>query len=371
MKLEVTQIIRNTIAIGMLMVICHNTNAQTNLSAYTDVFNKFYCFDNGATSELEYLAPREYKVGRTGIAYLDNLGIFKVYRYGVMNKVNTNFTSAFGVSDNFIFYKTQTSLHVIDADDDIELCRSVGEYAVGDSIILYYDRIRNILNAYYGGKTIELETNLATNTHDNFKVSDNVIAYTNFMDQFKVLMYGETQVLEAQPVQDYQVGRNIVAYTDINNQFKICTGGEPIVADAFAPKRYTVGDNVVAFVGYDGYFKIFYEGKVHQIGYFDKRFLVSDYVVAFEDGAGFFKVFYKGNIYDIDNFYPEKFLLGYRSMTYINKGNVMRMFSDGAIHDVTTMVNNLENVRMDYDVLQYKVGANMFRFFVEGKDFNN
>jgi hypothetical protein len=314
---------RKIIIVQALIALAFTSYAQTNLSAYTDIYNKFYAFDNGSTTQLEYLSPRDYAIGRTGIAYQDNLGIFKVYRYGVTNKVNPNFTSAYGVTDNFIFYKTQTSLHVIDADDDVELCRSVGDYAVGDSVVMYFDKVRSILYAYYNGKKEELETNLATQTFSSYKVSDNVIAYTNFMDQFKVFTLGETHTLESQPVKEFEVGRNMVAYVDINNQFKIFTEGQTQQLDAFAPKRFAVGDNVMAYVGYDGYFRIYYEGKAHQIGYFDKNFTVKDNIVAFEDGVGFFKIFYKGNIYDVDNFYPSNYVSGYRSLAYINKANVL------------------------------------------------
>jgi hypothetical protein len=347
---------------------CVQTHAQGGLGAYTDLFNKFYVADNGSTTEVEYLAPRDYKVGRTGVAYLDNLGLFKVYRNGIVNKVNTNFTSAFGVSDNFIFYKTQTALHVIDGDVDEELCKSVGDYAVGDSIAFFFDRIKNVLYAYYGGHKMELENNLAVSAFNDYKVSDNIIAYQNFANQFKVVHNGEVQILETQPIKEYAVGRNNIAYLDINGQFKIYQDGQTHQVDAFAPKRYAVGDNIVAYVGYDGYFKIFYEGKSFPIGFFEKRFTVQDNIVAFEDGAGFFKIFYKGNVYDVDNYYPNEYLCQYKSLAYINKGNVLRLFSDGKINDVTTMVNKLDNIALDYDVLRYKVGTNMFRFFVDGQE---
>jgi hypothetical protein len=362
----VIRVLYTVVAFALLGV--SQVQAQGGLGAYTDLFNKFYAVDNGSTTELEYLAPRDYKVGRTGIAYIDNLGLFKVYRNGIVNKVNTNFTSAFGVTDNYIFYKTQTTLHLIDGDEDQELCKFVGDYAVGDSVAFYFDRVRNVLYSYYNGQKTELENNLAVSTFSDYKVSDNIIAYQNFANQFKVVHGGTVQVLETQPIKEFAVARNNVAYLDINGQFKIYQDGETHQVDAFPPKKYLVGDNVVAYVGYDGYFKIFYEGRSIPIGYFEKRFTVQDNIVAFEDGSGFFKIFYKGNIYDVDNYYPTDYLSQYKSLAYINKGNVLRMFSDGKVYDVTTMVNKLDNVTIDYDVLRYKVGTNMFRFFANGEE---
>jgi hypothetical protein len=343
--------------------------AQGGLSAYTDIFGKFYAFENGAKTQLEYLAPKSYKVGRTGIAYLDNLGVFKVYRNNVNNAINKYFTSDFGVSDNFIYYKTATSLHIIDNNEDYELCRSVGAYAVGDSVLMYYDKIKNILNAYYDGKKYELESNLATETFSGFKVSDNIVAYQNFMSQFKVFQSGQTQVLESQPVKDFQVGRNTVAYIDYNNQFKIYQNGITKTIDAFPPKSFIVGDNLVAYVGYDGYFKIYYNGENNTQGFFEKQYKVTDNIVAFEDGANYFKVFYKGDIYNIDNYYPAKYKSGYNSLSYLNKANVLMLFNEGKISEISSVVNSLDDVNLDYDVLAYKVGDNMFKFYCTGTDY--
>jgi hypothetical protein len=55
-------------------------------------------------------------------------------------------------------------------------------------------------------------------------------------------------------------------------------------------------------------------------------------------------------------------------MAYVNKANVLRFFSKGKIYDVTTM--NVLDMRLDYDVLQYKVGFNAFRFFYNGEFYN-
>jgi hypothetical protein len=342
--------------------------AQGGYAAFTDLYNRFYIVDDGTKSELEGLPPQNYAIGRTGIAYIDNIGMFKVYRNGYNNVINRNFTASYQVTDYLITYKTQNSLHVIDDHEEQELTRWAGDYGVGDSIILYYDRVKNILNSFYNGKKYELETNLATEQFSDFKVSDNVIAYQNFMNQFKVFIYGESHVLESQPVLEYKVGRNIVAYLDYNKQFKVYYNGTTTTLDAFPPKSFKVGDGFVAFVGYDGYFKIFYNNQTESIGYFEKNYLVSDFTCAYEDGTGFFKLFHQGKHYEVDNFWPSSLLQNYHSMAYINRGNTLRLFSNGNMYDVTTMVNKLDNAKLNYDVLQYQLGANMFRTFVNGKD---
>lgn len=353
------------IIVGVLLT--QNAFSQ-RFGAYVDLQQRFFAVEDGNTNNIEPLPPQQYKIGRTGIAYMDNIGIFKVYRGGVKNKLNDQFTIDFGVTDNFIYYKTQNSLNVVDGNEEVMLCRLVGDYAVGDSAILYYDRIKNILYAYSNHKSVELENNLATPPYSSFKVSDNIIAYENFMGQFKVYKDQENSVLETIPIRDYAVGRNTVAYTDNNGNFKIWHNGEVKFSEAFAPKKYMVGDNVVAYLSYDGNFKIFYNGDVQNIGYFEKKFIVQDFLVGYEDGNGYFKIFHNGNSITVDNYFPNDVVMHYNCMAYVDKNMTLRLYQNDEMHNVTNMVKNLEDVSLQYDVLQYKVGVNMFRFFYDGAE---
>jgi hypothetical protein len=351
------------------LLLTFTAKAQLNYSAYYDIQNRFYLFDNGEKVQLEAVLPREYKIGRTGLAYLDNMGLFKVYRNGVKNVINDIFTAEYTVTDNLIVYKGANALHVIDGDEDAVLTNLVGEYATGDSVVMYFDKVKNVLHAYYAGTNYDLENNLANTEFSNYKVSDNVIAYINFMGQLKVFWQGSNELLEVQQVTNLQVGRNTVAYTDINGQFKIWHKGVLTTVDAFKPSQFQVGDNVVAYVAYDGNFKIFYDGQTTTLGFFDKQFKVTDNIVNYEDGAGFYNIFYKGKTYMVDNFFPSSITSGYNSTAYINRANTLRLFSAGKFYEVTNMVKSLEDIRLDYDVLQYQIGRNMFRFFIDGKEY--
>ena len=84
---------------------------------------------------------------------------------------------------------------------------------------------------------------------------------------------------------------------------------------------------------------------------------------------GFFKIFFNGNTSNIDNYYPTAFLCSYNSFAYIDKANVLKLFQSGKLSEVTSIPTTLEDVRLDYDVLQYKIGLNMYKFYVDGKDY--
>ncbi|MCC6448603.1 MAG: hypothetical protein IT215_07945, partial [Chitinophagaceae bacterium] len=48
--------------------------------------------------------------------------------------------------------------------------------------------------------------------------------------------------------------------------------------------------------------------------------------------------------------------------------NILRMFSKGKIYEVANMT--VEDYRLDYDVLQYKIGLNAFKIFYDGNYYN-
>ncbi|KXK41608.1 MAG: hypothetical protein UZ11_BCD004001890 [Bacteroidetes bacterium OLB11] len=212
-------------------------------SAYTDLRQRFNVFDNGVVSSVEGLPPIDFKIGRTAVAYLDNQRVFKVFKDGMVNTVNDMMTSQFAVSDNLILYKSSNIISVIDGSDVVLLSRLCERYALGDSVVLFYDINRSSFNAYYQGKITELETFLNITDDDfsfdkNVKVSDNIGAYINYNGELKVFFNGESQVLESQRVQNFQVGRNMLAYVDINNMFKIFYNGHTFTIDPFAPKKF-------------------------------------------------------------------------------------------------------------------------------------
>jgi hypothetical protein len=133
--------------------------------------------------------------------------------------------------------------------------------------------------------------------------------------------------------------------------------------------NYAAGYDVVAFISNDNNFKIYYNDSVYNIGYFEPDYLVKDNIVAFENGSGKFDVFYKGHIYEIDNYYPgnANIKAGYNSLGYVDQANVLRLFTAGKTYDVTSA--SISNWRLDYDVLQYQFGRNMFKIFYKGTSY--
>ena len=350
------------------------TSSAQPLSAYTNMQNQVMVWDNGIVRKVDYLRPVEMKIGRTAIPYLDNSRSFKIYYGGGVRTVNIGFTNEFAVSDNLVAFLNARSLNVFDNGTITNLTGLAQQYFLGDSILLFFDGIRSEYKAYYNGSVYPIENFLAGNALDVIKVSDNIAAYDNYANQFRIFFRGEIIPQEDFAVTNFDVGRNTVAYVDINRQFKVFHNGTTFTLEQFPPESFSVGDNVVAYVSNDGYFKVFYEDSVRTIGFFRPDYQVGDNVVAYRDGGGYFRTFYRGEITTLESYYPDNYIVQYNSVAYINRSNVLRLFTDGEVYDVTSVFNMGDadagnNWKLNYDVLQYRVGLNMFRVFYKGMEY--
>lgn len=344
------------------------------LTAFVNMQNQLNVWDKGAIRKIDYLPPVALKIGRTAIPYLDNARNFKIYYGGGVRNVNIGFTNDFWVTDNLVAFRNARSLNVFDKGVTKNLSGLCDQYYIGDSLVLFLDGVRQEFKAYYDGSVYPVENFLADTAIYKAKVSDNIAAYDNYANQFRLFYQGNTIAQENYTVSSFDVGRNTAAYIDINRRFKIFHSGNTIVADEFPPDDYAVGDNVVAFVSNDGYFKIFYDDSVRTIGFFRPEFTVRDNIVAYRDAGGYFRVFYKGDITTLETYYPERFSAQYNSVAYINQGSVLRVFTEGELYDVTSIFNygdnSTDNWELSYDVIRYRVGPNTFRVFYKGQDYH-
>lgn len=361
------------------------------LSAYTNFQHQFMVWDNGMIRKIESLDPIKVSIGRIAVPYIDNSHNFKIYYKGGVTKINDGFTNNFQVSDYLMTYQNARALFVWQEGKITNLSKYCTSFYLGDSLVIYFDGVQKEYRAYYNEHVYPIEGFLAANSSENIfntggtdihvsnemevatgqlpsvKVSDNIAAYVNYSNQFRIFFHGIILSQENYLISSFDVGRNTVAYVDANNQFKVFHNGKTILVDEFAPESYAAGDDLVAFVSNDNSFNIFYRDSVYNLGYFKSDYIVKDNVVAFEDGSGYFKVFYKGNIFTLDNYYPDDIVAGYNSVAYVNRANELKLFTDGNIYEVTNA--SIAEWGLHYDVIQYRFGANMYKIFYKGRTY--
>lgn len=352
--------------IFLLLVNCVAVFAQP-LNAYVNIQGELMVWDRGLVHKVDYLAPTEMKIGRSAIAFLDNSRSFKIYYGGGVKTINNGFTNAFATSDNLVAFLNQKSLNVFDRGTVKNLTGICDQYTLGDSVLLYLDAVKSEYKVYYNGQSYVIESFITDSGLTKVKVSDNIVAYCNFSNQFRIFYKGNIIAQEDYPVGDFKAGRNTVAYVDANRQFKIFHNGQTFVIDDYPPTNFAVGDNLVAFVSNDGYFKVFYEDSVRSIGFFNPTYKVGDNVIAYKDPGGMFKAFYKGTITDIDTYYPTNYVVQYNSLAYVNVANTLKLFTEGEIYEVTS--SDLENWQLNYDVIKYQIGQAIFKIYYKGLEY--
>ncbi len=213
------------LALAIVHVCIVNCLAQP-LAAYVDIQNQLMVWNRGYINKIDFLAPTAMKIGRTAIPYLDNTRSFKVYYNGGVKQMNIGFTNAFYVTDNLVAYLNQKQLNVFDRGNTKTLAAMCDDFFVADSIVLYLDAVKQEYRAYYNGQTYQLETFMPDSTLSQLKLGDNIVAYDNFANLFKIFYHGALAQQEDYPVKSFEVGRNTVAYVDIDRKFKIFHSGQ-------------------------------------------------------------------------------------------------------------------------------------------------
>lgn len=354
------------LSLAFFILTLSNTLAQP-LSAFVDIQNQLMVWNHGFLNKIDFMAPTSLKVGRTCIPYLDNSRSFKIYYNGAVRSVNSGFTNNFFVTDNLVAFLNQKALNVFDRGNTKLLTGVCDQYFVSDSLILYLDSYKGEYRAYYNGQTYPVESYLPDSSLTRVKVTDNVIAFNNFANLFRIFYHGALIEQEEYPVASFDAGRNTVAYVDVDRKFKIFHSGQTYVIDDYPPSSYKVGDNLVAFVSGDGNFKVFYGDSLHTIGFMNPTYQVTDNIVAYKDPGGMFKIFYKGTITEMENYYPTNYTIQYNSVAYINSANTLRLFSEGEQYDVTNA--ELSNWSLNYDVITYQIGQGIFKVFYKGMEY--
>lgn len=336
-------------------------------ATYVNLQNELMVWNKGMIHKIDYMPPTLLKTGRVAIPYLDNSRTFKIYYNNAVQKVNAGFTNAFFATDNLVVFLNQKSLNVFDKGVAKNLTQICDQYYIGDSLVMYLDGLKSDYKVYYNGGIQVLEAFVPDSVLSGLAVSDNIIAYNNFANQFRIFFRGQRIAQEDYPVSSFDAGRSTVAYVDADRRFKIFHNGQTFTIDNFPPQSYHVGDNVVAFVSSDGYFKVFYGDSVRNVGFFNPTYQVADNIVAFKDPSGYFKVFYKGDYTDMENYYPDNISIQYNSLAYINSSNTLRLFTEGEVYDVTNA--DLTNWQLNYDVINYQIGQGIFKVFYKGTEY--
>ena len=167
------------ILIVTLVVLFHFTGRSQYLAAFNDNLKHFWVFEAGMFTQVEYLEILEYQVGGILVAYIDGSGKLKIYRNGEVKTLMDGNPIKFTATDYLLGYSLYEQLNVYDNGKTKVLSTECGGYVVKDSIIGWYNRIKQTMQVYYKGNTLTLIDGLLYNPLESFRMGDNTIAFVH------------------------------------------------------------------------------------------------------------------------------------------------------------------------------------------------
>lgn len=338
-----------------------------SLAAYTDYKNYFFAFDNGPNIQLESQPIVSYKVGGNAIAYVNGVDNFRAYYKGDSYDLLSISPAQYDACDNYVVFYRDMILNVFDNGKRSLLSGNTSKYSVGDSIVAFYDLNSGYLRAYYNGQTQDIEGIYGVDPDSvKFKTGDNILAYINSANQFKLFYHERILNLESYAPNTFKVGKNIVGYVDVYTQaFKIFYNGMNYTVENTPPTSFIAGDDMVAYVSNTGDFKVFYQGQLLKIATYAPSFYdVTDNVLIYFDNK-YFTAFYKGKITTLETYMPVNVQKDYNTVAYIDRSGYLQALYYGKQQRISEeKVNTFE---LTGDVLKYNSGVSDFKFFIKGQ----
>jgi hypothetical protein len=352
-----------------LLIVSFKLNSQS-ITAWTDQRGYFNVFDNGNTSTIEYQLPQSFQIGGAVIAYLDFNSNFKVYYKGEVQTLYGGPVNKYVVTHNLLFYIIAGQLRVWDRGKEKVLSVNPGDYAVGDSLVGFYDNTYQAFYVYYDHDKFTLEGNIINNPLISFQASNNTLAFVNNQREFKVFWNGSAEkVFQLSPGMDlnYQTGSNIVGFlASPANSLGVYYKGKTYNVSSQPVKTYKVADDMVAYEDQNG-LHAFYAGRNYDLlSAYDYTYDISDSVLVYYT-SGYFRVFNKGKVTVLGNYMPDEYKLDNNTVAWINQQGGLSAFFDGNIYDLTGFDRVV--FKLEGNALWYKSQTSSNQVFLCGKKY--
>ena len=202
---------------------------------------------------------------------------------------------------------------------------SIKSFCMGDNI-LAYKNTGEYLKIYYRNQIINTEVYQPS----QYKASANTVAFVNESTQeFSVFYKGSISVLEKQPPNSFSVGDDMVAYVDNNQNFKVFYNGETFELGSFSPQFYNAEDNILVYAD-NVNFNVFFKGKTYTLEKnIPKEYKIDLSTLVYKDTQGFLNVFFEGKTGRASNEIISTYQLSATTLKFSNSMNESHFFVNG------------------------------------------
>lgn len=317
-----------------LSSLAYTASAQS-INAFEVVVNKLLFFNAGEFSLVEQQPVTDLNVGINYITYADTRGDYQVYYNHQKTELTRGKTQVI-MTNNWLVYRIASVLRIFDKGHTTILTSYTGSFAVGDSLVVFQDRIGGNLKCYYKGEITEFSQALGDYIFSPSMVGDNVFVFNELGGIYKAFYQGEyTTILSTNQGVNFSAGMNIIAYNDPDNySFTIFEKGEIIDLEVQYAKSYKTGHDFVYYRDNNSVNKVYYRGEVKELGYDLQEIAVFDSLIFFKE-AGYAHIWYKGNTTQVLNDQVKDYQVSCGNIAYLNSSGGVSAVIRGELVEIS------------------------------------
>jgi hypothetical protein len=357
-------IMQKFVLFSILLSFSWLSNAQ-DLCAYSDYRGHFFIFDHGKSLQVEDMQVQSFAIGGECVLYLNNQGNLKMYRDGIVTKLEPGGIAKYFATDHLASYQIFDQLYVVVDNQPMLLSRRCPIFQVQDSLIVYYDNESQLLNIFYKDEIHEIESGLIGRPVSRLSSGDNIVAYvSNRTRDFKIWYKGINYTLiDFVDGISFKAGKDIVAYTKTNdNTFHAFYKGNDVQLEEFLPKSFLTGDGFVAYIDNSGSFKAYYGGQITTISnYSPDSYFANDNLLVYTE-YNTLKLFHNGEIHELEGYVPKNFRFDWNTLAYLDNSNRIWVYSNGEKKYLTNDLIESFEVYRDLILIRAKMDRNLIYY---------
>jgi len=282
----------------LLSSVYSKLHVKDFLATY-ELANILYVFQNGTNMMLtKYF--ESYKTGDEMVAFIEkNNELFKVFFNGevtILEDIAEGIhIESYQLNDNLLAYTTDQDYFKMFYNNELTEISSSAEkiiYSVGKNTLAFWDDMALEFAVYQNGEKFFLESNKPV----SFSAGDNLVAYINNYEEFKVFFNENEYLISSFQPEFYEVIDELVIYTE-QGYFKVFCNGKIYTLESYMP-NYEANMNKILYLDAAKNLIFFDNGNVLSITNEEvNSFILSGSLPVFETGINKTKFFFNGKIY--------------------------------------------------------------------------
>ncbi|MBD3637886.1 MAG: hypothetical protein HUJ25_11070 [Crocinitomicaceae bacterium] len=336
-----------------------------NLTAFSDANNRLYKFDAGVVTQIYYQPTEELHIENQYICFVDSKGDVYVDFYGQKTLVAQTHSNIYD-TDNLLVVQTATVLRAFDQGVKHILTSNAMSVAVGDSLVVWQDRIGGYLKYYYADQVREVAMVVGDYPLYQDHVGSNVFVYKDNAGNVSVFWHGKFHpIFSSNRHAVMKAGQDVVAFNDPQSgTFAAFDNGYVVDVDQQHALRFDCGDNFIYYMDAAETHKIFREEETMELGFDLQNIDVHDSVVVFRD-VGITKIWYQMEIYQIYNTKVGEYQVDGGIVAYYNQWGGVNAFVRGKEIEITR--SKVQQFEVHGNTIKMRMGPSSYWVWWNGK----